>query len=440
MFQKERLFYLDISDPSTITMMKNYSIQNFVGLTIIIVLGMTNVLSFCPTRRTGITSKKNKEISKEKSGRSSFIVTASSSSGTGSSTTPLYSSSEAGSSSGQWELANDFQTFLNQRTIQSFLYLVNSLRDRQTGLWLEDFTKPIVKERAMEKKEDIVLSNMKEALTEATQEIQVEKEIRLLSYHGLAAINTTLFPTWDTYYEKLLNEPGVIYDVESTRAHVPAYEIEIDPVSLCGRLISVREQIAREFVNDLDVLADMSINLIDEYVEKMKNHNLDETTTDPAMDKQSLVFLELGIDGKYKPSPLRSGNFDLLSLLATQESIHRVLNNDANTEDGDGYDKASIRFLRNFYAKRIESHFTGSYWYGRSSSFIEELLTASPCVVQLQDEECGLVDPTWIAQIILKEREKVAIEWLEAALDVPTLHFDIKKKQLNKRMGIESSS
>ena len=43
------------------------------------------------------------------------------------------------------------------------------------------------------------------------------------------------------------------------------------------------------------------------------------------------------------------------------------------------------------------------------------------------------------AEIILQEREKVALEWKEIATAIPEAHFDIKRLQLNLMMGISNA-
>jgi hypothetical protein len=195
-------------------------------------------------------------------------------------------------------------------------------------------------------------------------------------------------------------------------------------------LISVREQISREFARDLDSIADISKSFIHDYFESQNNKE-----TNQEGYRTNLMFLDNIVDDDYLPSPLRKGNFDLLMLLSTQESIHRVLNSEE-----DSVERSSFRFLRNFYAGRIGSHFTGNNWYGRADEFLDELLSTSPCVVQLQDEECDLVEPVRVAELILKERERVALEWLEVALDAPNVHLEIKRLQLQRLMGISGQN
>ena len=335
---------------------------------------------------------------------------------------PLDEGRSSNANGAPWKLKNDFEMFLNQVTIQSLIFLINSLRDRHTALWLEDFTQPVILSRTKDKASDHVLSNMAKALNDATHETQMERPIHLLTYHGLGAINTTLFPTWETYFQQLLQQDTVAYRIESTRAHVPAYEMEINPASLCSRLISVREQIAREFVNDLDVIAEMSGTMMQRYFDSNERGE---------MEKPNLLFLESSVHNDYAPSPLRKGNFDLLMTLTTQEAVHRVLNDESLRQT----DKASLLFLRNFYVARIETHFTGSNWYGRAEDFMQELFNSSPSVMQLQDEDCDLVDPLRAAEMVLQQREQVAEEWLELALDAPQSHTMIKRWQFNRLMG-----
>ena len=75
----------------------------------------------------------------------------------------------------------EFSSFLNQRTIQTFLLLLASLKDRHTAYWLEDFTSPILKSRDTEShgSEEQVLKKIELALKENVPEM--EKEIKLLN-------------------------------------------------------------------------------------------------------------------------------------------------------------------------------------------------------------------------------------------------------------------
>jgi hypothetical protein len=64
-----------------------------------------------------------------------------------------------------------------------------------------------------------------------------------------------------------------------------------------------------------------------------------------------------------------------------------------------------------------------------------ELLQSPPSIIQVTEEESNLVDPLRVAELVLQQREQVAEEWLEQALDVPQAHTDIKRWQFNRLMG-----
>ncbi|CAJ1946898.1 unnamed protein product [Cylindrotheca closterium] len=226
---------------------------------------------------------------------------------------------------------------------------------------------------------------MQSAFDRATQGGSKDEEIKLLSYHGLSAINTTLFPSWNSYFEALLEEQDVtIVKFE--------YEIDITPSSLCSRLISANGQGNDQY-------------------------------------RTNLLFLYQPMDGEPLPSPLRKGNFDLLMLFTLQESIHRVLNT--------AEDDADLTLLRNIYVEKRDSYFVGSVDYGRAEDFLVELLESS-CSGHLQDEEVASVDPLRVVKLVLHTQATMAMELIEVALETPNEHLEIRRRQLQRLLQIET--
>jgi hypothetical protein len=366
----------------------------------------------------------------------------------------LASSDDPGDDIIPWTLPNDFDTFLNQCCIQSFLFLLQSLRDGNSAVWLDNFTQPVVSDHDL-------------PLSVAGSTTRAADSVKLLHYHGLAALNATLFPTWDAYFGTLLDQPKVWYTITSNRAYIPDYQLEIVPASLCSRLVSVREQIAREFAKDLDVIsASMGRKALEAYMmsstssalkggaagttddhgaaseSALSDSDLEQAPSSAQqrrLQRPSLFFLEIAADGNaVDPSPLRKGNFDLLLLLCTQEAVHRVL------QDSD-MDSASRYYLQNFYLERLYTHFMGSVPYGRGDDFLEELLWQTPRLVHSRSAHedslvswlfsYQLVDPLRLAEAILHQREIVASEWRDQAAEAPLHHMGIKRMQLNLLMG-----
>jgi hypothetical protein len=259
------------------------------------------------------------------------------------------------------------------------------------------------------------------------------KTSKLLRYHGLAALNSTLFPTWVSYFKQLLEQPTETFVVESSAKYIPDYDLDIDPSSLCSRIISVREQISKEFVRDLQVISEMGGKTLEWYWESLKQKHDDDTKV--TIQRENLLFLELSADANsdLAPSPLRKGNFDLLVLLCTQESIHRVLQHEARQ---DGPERATNEFLRAFYQDRMH-YFRGPQNYGRADDFVEELLSATPRMITIAEGVTHLIDPTRIAEVLLNQRKEVALEWKQVAADSPKEHMEIQRMRLNRIMGVK---
>jgi len=380
-------------------------------------------------------------------------------------------------------LQNDFRTFVNQCSIQSFMFLLEQCRDVETVKWLEKFTQPKInihrkttyptqkapynfddpKEVSIpgidsrpqtpprvDRKRRPITENHHDDDDEHVPEDNDLRTVKLLQYHGLAAMDMDKFPSWETYFLDLLEEPKVVYIVESPHRWVPDYELEIDPESLCKRLLSVRTQIAREFTKDLDAIADVGSLVLQAHIssknKKTKKQDLEDIESvgwafseDDDDDDQGItariarknqLFLELDPDesSDYHPSPLRKGNFDLLQLLTTQEAIHRVV--DDNSRRCSAYGEIAMEFLRHFYLERLESHFLGLQKYGRADAFMEELLRMPPTRLPLSDsgyDGKSVLDPVDIVEDILKERSVVCGEWKTIVENVQIDHFSVNR-------------
>lgn len=354
----------------------------------------------------------------------------------------------------------DIRQFLNQCSIQSFMYLLTQTRDPHTIKWVDTFTRPTTgpdgsssHEGSHEENDD----NEKRAFIANDKKLNS----RLLQYHGLSAMNTTIFPSWDSYFKQLLEEPMHEIIVESNNPLVPEFVIEINPASLCSRILSVRSQIAKEWEKDLHVIASMGNQIFSSYwdnLEKERNEKhqsneqqeCEEDTSSKSgwipvpplasqersagFERPSLSFLEWdpNEDSEYAPSPLRKGNFDLLLLLTTQESIRRILMHKDSTPSH----VAALEFLESFYKERREAYFLCGR-YGCAHDLLEELMLSPPSIVMEKfSEETVLIDPLKIAEDIVMERKDVCQAWAEIARVSPEEHIEIQRLQLDRRMNL----
>lgn len=339
------------------------------------------------------------------------------------------------------------KNFLTQRSIQSFMFLQNELHDVNTINWLEEFS----------------------------------NTTNLLRFHGSGAFDMKRFPSWETIFVEMMAMPVTQLEIEVEVKGFPGgsfgltknrkknpyltkkvkkYTIDIDPSSLVSRIIFVREQIAKEFEQDLKIIATHGEEILESYFDcqwKDRDEECQLNNPSNSTDLESLVerksspferhsltmFHELKVtDGSLESSPLRKGSFDLLLLLVTQESIHRVLRNFRAQDSAES--QSNLEWLTEFYTKRIPKMFDGSGKGGRSYDFLEDLLLTSPTLKKSSSQKMSIIDPLGLADEIIRMRTEVAHNWREAMRDVPLNHIDLRKilleKQLEKVMFNSSST
>ena len=248
-----------------------------------------------------------------------------------------------------------------------------------------------------------------------------------------------------------------------TQAYIE-FQVEVDPPSLVARILSVREQLSKEWTHDLQTLNLANDKILESYYENHAKTRNDEEECetqediDPddcvktehmtaaysdvpakkAYDRIAMFMMTTSIDSNgLGSSSHREGNFDLLSLLSTQESIHRVLRE--YRESGEER-KVSFEWLRDFYVKRVSDFFDGNQPYHRADDFLEELMLTAPSLKTVEDS-VELIDPLRVAEDIIVARSKVISEWRDIASTIPEEHINLRKRYLTHRMkgGVEEN-
>lgn len=242
-------------------------------------------------------------------------------------------------------------------------------------------------------------------------------------------------------------------------------DIDIDPPSLAGRILSIRELLGREWNEDLDlvriatekVLTSYDQNVQEHRKDEMNHRNIDDDSQASTMDsnrksefdsfqepekghhpsrqtfERTAIFMinnHAAFDD-IESSPLRKSNFDLLFLLSTQEAVHRTLK--SYMKKGEKL-KTPFLWLRNFYTSRLDKYFDGNQRYGSSDDFLDEILLTPPAVQSLSEGILGLVDPMLIAEDIISARMQVIVEWKCILDSVPDEQKDLKRQIFIKQM------
>jgi hypothetical protein len=146
------------------------------------------------------------------------------------------------------------------------------------------------------------------------------------------------------------------------------FKITIDPVYLTDRILAVREQLASEWISDLEILGRANQQILDSYFQLAKDDR--QTQNQDSATKQSVAFERTAINAFNNHtsfgatgSPFRKGSFDLLYNLCTQASIHRLLHSLRERGDDSNPD-----WLLEFYRDRLPDYFDGDLPYGRAGA------------------------------------------------------------------------
>jgi hypothetical protein len=235
----------------------------------------------------------------------------------------------------------------------------------------------------------------------------------------------------------------------------------VDPSSVVRRILAVREQLSQEWIQDLDMLMQLNDEVLETYEEYMLQKNeamgeddeMEATEDDDELDKlvkdlvaQNTIFNSqkektpvFDVNAWYTwsqslcsqdrdSSPFRKKNFDLLLLLSTQESIHRVLK---SYKKDDTVRPETYEWLLDFYKERVRNHFDGHQTFGRAEEFLGEMLRSPPTMIETDTKSLGIlawVNPAEIAEDIVRERSEVALDWMEVAKSAKDEHTELRRR------------
>jgi len=303
------------------------------------------------------------------------------------------------------------QQFLTQRSVQTFIFFLKECHDPYTARWIEDFT-------------------------EATN---------LLSYHGTEAFSCERFPGWDSLLTEMMAQPPdvLVLNIENNMNGLSknnpyrkketvrrTIKIDIEPPSLAGRILSVRESLSREWSQDLELVISANNKIISSYKEKVANSHIEIlpkgiSSSDVNFRVDSSKHLE-------KHHAFESGsNFDVLFLLATQESVNRVLKNFIAAGDEK---TTSYQWLLDYYSQNADKYFDRNQRYRRANEFVDNLLCTLPYTIN-KDGNVDHIDPLLIAEEIIRVRGEVASEWKNMMSLVPESHTGIRKDLFMRQMS-----
>lgn len=336
---------------------------------------------------------------------------------------------------GEDDARTDVRNLLTQRSIQSFIRLCEECRDPHSAKWITD---------------DFLHSG------------------NLLHYHGTGSKFLEDYGgLWDAPLLSMIKQPKnriIISAKRRGRGHGgwsknnPFLEerwmeipIDINPPNIASRILAVREQIAIEWVTDLDVLIQANSLILESFFQTVK-HNRDgeenaNVTPEGSVDgggnrcafERTAVY-RMNDTSRFATttsSPFRRSNFDLLYNLCTQAAVHRILR---EMKSQGKESTVSFLFLRGWYTERAQKYFDGDLQFGQADDFMDDLLQTSPYLLSTPDGITELVDPVGCAEMIIKMRKEVAGDWKVLMKRVSKDHTGLHQALLSSQMQVQQSA
>jgi len=303
------------------------------------------------------------------------------------------------------------EQFLTQRSVQTFIFFLKECHDPYTARWIEDFT----------------------------------ESTNLLSYHGTEAFSCERFPGWDSLLTEMMAQPPdvLVLDIENNLSGLSknnpyrkketvhrTIKIDIEPPSLAGRILSVRESLSREWTQDLELVISANKKITASYNDKIANSHIENLPN--GISSGDVNFRSGTSKHLEKHHAFESGsNFDVLFLLSTQESVHRVLKKFIAAGD----EKAtSYQWLLDYYSQNADKYFNRNQRYGRANEFVDNLLRTLPYTIN-KEGNVDHINPLSIAEEIIRVRGEVASEWKNMMSLVPESQADIRQDVFMRQMS-----
>ena len=189
------------------------------------------------------------------------------------------------------------------------------------------------------------------------------------------------------------------------------YTSTVQPRSLAANLISLREVLAKEWMEDLALIES-------ENVELLRHHNEVVRTR----EDRSLSLLHPRHENCDQHSSLRIASYDLLEKFVTELAARRVA---ADLARSSASDRLAGRWLGEQLAGAAGAGFRGDHGPEVGRRFMLHLLASVPVIVTAAGggDGASLVDPHEVAQRVMAERERVAEQLIAALAETPAVHM-----------------
>lgn len=282
---------------------------------------------------------------------------------------------------------------------------------------------------------------------------------QLAAQHGRSILHShrgMLNVQWDEFMLSMFSAPEETHQIEvvwgfqgggspnnpylqKRKRNVRTYTDTVRPAQVAGSVLSIREELAAEWRNDLALLA------VDN--KELRRHHTEEVVhLVDAFEKEQYAIRPCEYDDsgedKGDASPLRQASYDLLKNAATAEALRIIterLAADAATQHSSGW-------LRGFAAEHAQT-LAGHLPAGRGPVSVEwnvargvllEMM-AQPVVMGTgPDGAARFLDPLALADATMQLRAKIAAEWIAECERTTDEHLALARRRLEQRLFVET--
>jgi hypothetical protein len=299
-----------------------------------------------------------------------------------------------------------FKNLLCQRAIQTQLHLFAYLNNEVQSDWLMDFAEE------------------KGSARLCTGNRQVEL---MHSHMAMAA-------PWNEFLVALMDAHDETIEIEVAARRIGGgspdnpylpkpkptiYTDTISPSTIGQNLLRIREQLAKEWEQDLQLLPLCNAEL-------RRHHSEEVVNVSDAVENLQYQIVPGSIEGEDgAESPLRSANFDLLKTAVTHAALWRL----QKELDVEPTQKHAAEWLALFAREHGSAFRGGAYGLRAGREFLLKMMDQPVKVSKSLGGKPRFVDPLSMAERLMDLREELALEWSEAMQHVPAEHVLLRVEE-----------
>jgi len=292
---------------------------------------------------------------------------------------------------------------LSQRSVQTQIFLNRQFKNGAQRKWLERFCSDTMGAPS--------LSKAKQTLHAADAMLGIGEKDDFLLRMMAAPDETHEVVIKSKFRQGSPNNPYL-----QGHAHEQTYTETVQPVKVAHQLMRLREGIAVEWLEDVQLFRLDNEELRRHHTEEVRNRVDEQERYQHAISPGSP-------DGE--DTPLRAASYDLLKTAATRCAVRRLY----RELDKDSLQRHSAEWLQIFLASR-DYPLSGEVDWHAARHFLLALMEQPVSVSASLGGNLRYLDPVDLAERVMDLRVEIGEEWAEILAEVPDGHLRVNRIRL----------